>query len=115
MATQQDIFVAGFENRPPMISKDDYVQWSSRIICYCRSKPNGKLLAKFILEGPQNYGQILEPSDDILTLLVPDTYKLQIENEHIATIQKQVEANDQAIHISLLGLPVDVYAVVDSF
>ncbi|GJY76897.1 hypothetical protein Tco_0482013 [Tanacetum coccineum] len=74
MATQQDIFVAGSENRPPMISKDDYVQWSSRIIRYCRSKPNGKLLAKSILESSQNYRQILEP-----------------------------------------GLPVDVYAVVDSF
>ncbi|GKC42679.1 hypothetical protein Tco_1060401 [Tanacetum coccineum] len=85
MATQQDIFAGGFENRPLMLSKDDYVQWSSRMLRYCKSKPNGKLIYKSILE-------------DELT-----------ENE-----RKQVEADDQAIHILLLGLPADVYDVVDS-
>ncbi|GJW95999.1 hypothetical protein Tco_0177807 [Tanacetum coccineum] len=30
MSTQQDIYAAGFENRPPMLNKDHYVPWSSR-------------------------------------------------------------------------------------
>ncbi|GKA52298.1 retrovirus-related pol polyprotein from transposon TNT 1-94 [Tanacetum coccineum] len=30
MLTQQDIYAAGSENRPPMLNKDNYVPWSSR-------------------------------------------------------------------------------------
>nr|GEX63298.1 integrase, catalytic region, zinc finger, CCHC-type, peptidase aspartic, catalytic [Tanacetum cinerariifolium] len=36
MSTQQDIDAAGSENRPPMLNKDNYVPWSSRIIRYAR-------------------------------------------------------------------------------
>ncbi|GKC35354.1 hypothetical protein Tco_1047738 [Tanacetum coccineum] len=31
MSTQQDIYAAGSENRPPMLNKDNYVPWSSRL------------------------------------------------------------------------------------
>ncbi|GKG16713.1 hypothetical protein Tco_0361670, partial [Tanacetum coccineum] len=44
MSTQQDIYVAGSENRPPMLKKDKYVPWSSRLLRYAKSKPNGKLI-----------------------------------------------------------------------
>nr|GEX64706.1 hypothetical protein [Tanacetum cinerariifolium] len=32
MSTQQDIYVAGFENRPPMLNKENYVPWSSHLL-----------------------------------------------------------------------------------
>nr|GEZ56829.1 ribonuclease H-like domain-containing protein [Tanacetum cinerariifolium] len=44
MSTQQDIYAAGSENRPPMLNKDNYVPWSSRLLRYAKSKPNRKLL-----------------------------------------------------------------------
>ncbi|GJR46291.1 hypothetical protein Tco_1314394 [Tanacetum coccineum] len=44
MSTQQDIYVAGSENRPPMLNNNNYVPWSSRLLRYAKSKPNGKLL-----------------------------------------------------------------------
>ncbi|GJT75214.1 hypothetical protein Tco_1041939 [Tanacetum coccineum] len=34
MSTQQDIYVAGSENRPPMLNKENYVPWSSRLSSY---------------------------------------------------------------------------------
>nr|GFB90922.1 hypothetical protein [Tanacetum cinerariifolium] len=37
MSTQQDIYAAGLKNRPPMLNKDNYVLWSSRIIRYARN------------------------------------------------------------------------------
>ncbi|GJY96722.1 hypothetical protein Tco_0513632 [Tanacetum coccineum] len=70
-----------------MLAREDYVEWSSRIIRYCKSKPNGKLLGNSILWGPYKYKEIIVP----------------------------VEVDDQAIHILLLGLLVDVYDVVDSY
>ncbi|GJZ33356.1 hypothetical protein Tco_0578792, partial [Tanacetum coccineum] len=41
-------------------------------------------------------------------------FRLQNEDEVIKTERKQVEVDDQAIPILILGLLADVYAVVDS-
>nr|GEV13700.1 retrovirus-related Pol polyprotein from transposon TNT 1-94 [Tanacetum cinerariifolium] len=52
MSTQQDIYAVGSENRPPMLNKDNYVPWSSRIIRYARSRPNAKMIVDSIENGP---------------------------------------------------------------
>ncbi|GJY27059.1 hypothetical protein Tco_0401785 [Tanacetum coccineum] len=91
MSTQQDIYVAGFKTRPPMLNKENYVPWSSRLLRYAKSRPNGKLIYNSIMNGPYK--------DDELT-----------EKE-----LKQVEADDQSIQTILLGLPKDIYAAVDSY
>ncbi|GJS27737.1 hypothetical protein Tco_0488357 [Tanacetum coccineum] len=44
MSTQQDIYAAGSKNRPPMLNKDNYVPWSSRLLRYAKNKSNGKLI-----------------------------------------------------------------------
>ncbi|GJR87574.1 retrovirus-related pol polyprotein from transposon TNT 1-94 [Tanacetum coccineum] len=90
MSTQQDIYAAGSENHPPMLNKDNYVPWSSRIIWYVRSRLNGKIIVDFIENGP--YRMISSAENDI----------------------KRMDADDQAIQTILLGLPEDVYATVDS-
>nr|GEY75130.1 hypothetical protein [Tanacetum cinerariifolium] len=74
----------GSENRPPMLNKENYVPWSSRLLRYAKSRPNGKLIHNFIINGPYVRRMIPEPADD------------------------------QAIQTILLGLPEDIYAAVDS-
>nr|GEZ19030.1 hypothetical protein [Tanacetum cinerariifolium] len=81
---------AGFKNPPPMLNKENYVPWSSRLFRYAKSRPNGKLIYNSIINGPY--------TDDELT-----------EKE-----LKQIEADDQAIQTILLGLPEDIYAAVDT-
>nr|GEY30969.1 hypothetical protein [Tanacetum cinerariifolium] len=80
----------GSESRPPMLNKENYVPWSSRVLRYVKSRPNGKLIHNSIINGPY--------ADDELT-----------EKE-----LKQIEADDQAIQTILLDLPEDIYAAVDS-
>ncbi|GKD78404.1 hypothetical protein Tco_1341025 [Tanacetum coccineum] len=36
MWTQQDIYSAGSENRPPILNKENYVPWSSRLLRYAK-------------------------------------------------------------------------------
>nr|GEV92907.1 ribonuclease H-like domain-containing protein [Tanacetum cinerariifolium] len=86
MSTQQDIYVAGSESRPPMLNKENYVPWSSRLLRYAKSRPNGKLIHNSILNGPYVRRMIPEPGD---------------ANRKDTTI--------------LLGLPEDIYAAVDSY
>nr|GFA93990.1 hypothetical protein [Tanacetum cinerariifolium] len=37
MSTQQDIYATGSESRPPMLNKENYVPWSSRLIRYAKN------------------------------------------------------------------------------
>nr|GEW08750.1 hypothetical protein [Tanacetum cinerariifolium] len=85
MSTRQDIYAAGFESRPPMLNKENYVPWSFRVLRYANSRPNGKLIQNSIINGPYVRRMIPEP-----------------------------EADDQAIQTILLGLPKEIYAAIDS-
>ena len=76
MATQQDIHAAGAENRPPMLSKGGYSQWSSRMLRYLKSKPNGNLLVNSVLRGPFTPREILDPGDPNGTPPVPPFQRL---------------------------------------
>ncbi|GJV27215.1 hypothetical protein Tco_1383663 [Tanacetum coccineum] len=106
MSTQQDIYVVGSRNHPPMLNKDNYISWSSRLLRYAKSKSNGKLLLKSILEGPYKY-RMITPH------VLPFSH-LQTDDELTTQESKQAEADDQGNQIILMGLSEDIYAAVDS-
>ncbi|GJQ94917.1 retrovirus-related pol polyprotein from transposon TNT 1-94 [Tanacetum coccineum] len=114
MSTQQDIYAAGSENRPPMLNKDNYVPWSSRLFRYAKSKPNEKLIYNSIMNGPYVRRMIPEPGDPDREVPVAKTFHEQTNDELTNKEVKQIEVDDQAIQTILMGLPEDIYAVVDS-
>ncbi|GKC82191.1 hypothetical protein Tco_1137908 [Tanacetum coccineum] len=114
MSTQQDIYAAGFKNCPPMLNKENYVPWSSRLLCYAKSRPNGKLIYNSIINGPYVKRMIPEPGDANREVPVPETFHEQTDDELTEAQIKQIEADGQAIQTILLGLPEDIYAAVDS-
>nr|GEW08095.1 hypothetical protein [Tanacetum cinerariifolium] len=114
MSTQQDIYTAGFEIRPPMLNKENYVPWSSRLLRYAKSKPNGKLIHSFIINGPYVRRIIPEPGDANREVTVTKTFHVQTDDEFTEKELKQIEADDQAIQTILLGFSEDIYAAVDS-
>ncbi|GKD39400.1 hypothetical protein Tco_1259607 [Tanacetum coccineum] len=85
MDTQQVIYAANSENRPPMLSEGNYIQRRSRLIRYTKSVENAKMLAKLILEEELTTDEV-----------------------------KQVVYDDQAMQLLLLGLPVEINVVVHS-
>nr|GEV78162.1 hypothetical protein [Tanacetum cinerariifolium] len=93
MSTQQDIYAAGSESHPPMLNKENYVPWSSRLLRYAKSRQNRKLIYNSILNGP--YVRLMSPEPGDLA--------------------RTMEADDQAIQTILLGLPEDIYAAVDKW
>nr|GEY23334.1 hypothetical protein [Tanacetum cinerariifolium] len=114
MSTQQDIYAAGSENRPPMLNKENYVPWSSRLLWYAKSRPNGKLIHKSIINGPYVRRMIPEPGDPNREVHVNETFHVHTDDELTEKELKHIEADDQAIQTILLGLLEDIYAAVDS-
>nr|GEX41940.1 hypothetical protein [Tanacetum cinerariifolium] len=97
-----------------MLNKENYVPWSSRLLRYAKSRPNGKLIYNSIINGPYVRRMIPEPSDQNCEVPVPKTFHEQTDDELTEAKIKQMEADDQAIQTILLGLPEDIYAAVDS-
>nr|GEW54276.1 ribonuclease H-like domain-containing protein [Tanacetum cinerariifolium] len=81
MSTQQDIYAAGSESRPPMLNKENYVPWSSRLLRYGKSRPNGKLIYNSILNGPYVRRMIPEPDEEVDVLRV-DNFIQNSEHEY---------------------------------
>ncbi|GJY51509.1 hypothetical protein Tco_0442356 [Tanacetum coccineum] len=81
MSTQQDIYVAGSENCPHMLNKENYVPWSSRLPRYAKSRPNGKLIYNSIMNGPYVRRIIPEPGDAYREILVNETFHEQRDDE----------------------------------
>nr|GEV48815.1 ribonuclease H-like domain-containing protein [Tanacetum cinerariifolium] len=81
MSTQQDIYAAGSESRPPMLNKENYVPWSSRLLRYAKSRPNGKLIHNSILNGPYVRRMIAEPGDGERDVNVNETFHEQTDDE----------------------------------
>ncbi|GKD79872.1 hypothetical protein Tco_1342493 [Tanacetum coccineum] len=85
MPTQQDIYATGSENHPPILNKDNYIPWSSRLL--------------------------RDPDYDVS---IAESFHEQTDDELTEKEAKQMEADDQAIQTILKGLPEDIYVVVDS-
>nr|GEY62268.1 hypothetical protein [Tanacetum cinerariifolium] len=81
MSTQQDIYAAGSESRPPMLNKENYVPWSSRLLQYAKSRPNGKLIHNSILNGSYVRRMIAEPGDGEHDVNVNETFYEQTDDE----------------------------------
>nr|GEX47108.1 hypothetical protein [Tanacetum cinerariifolium] len=105
---------SGSESRPPMLNKENYVPWSSRLLRYAKSRPNGKLIHNSIINGPYVRRMILEPGDTNRDVLVNETFHVQTANELTEKELNQIKVDDQTIQTILLGLPEDIYAAVDS-
>nr|GEV42416.1 integrase, catalytic region, zinc finger, CCHC-type, peptidase aspartic, catalytic [Tanacetum cinerariifolium] len=109
MSTQHDIYAARSENRPLMLNKENYVSWSSRLLRFAKSRPNGKLIHNSIINGPYVRRMIPEPGDTNREVSLNETFHVQTDDELTEKELKQIEADDQAIQTILLGLLEDIY------
>ncbi|GJV04315.1 retrovirus-related pol polyprotein from transposon TNT 1-94 [Tanacetum coccineum] len=114
MSNQQDIYAADSENRPLILNKENYVPWSTRLLCYAKNRPNGKVIYNFIINGPYVRRMFPELGDANHEVPVNKTFHNQTDDELTEKELKQVEADDQAIRTILLFLPKDIYGAVDS-
>nr|GFB53072.1 hypothetical protein [Tanacetum cinerariifolium] len=65
--------------------------WSSRLLRYAKSRPNGKLIHNFIINGPYVRRMIPEPGDPNREVPVNETFHVKTDNELTEKELKQIE------------------------
>nr|GFB40336.1 hypothetical protein [Tanacetum cinerariifolium] len=77
-----------------MLNKDNYVPWSSRLLRYAKTRPNGKLSHNSIINGPYVRRMIPETGDINREVPVNETFHVQTDDELTEKELKQIKAED---------------------
>nr|GEW44309.1 hypothetical protein [Tanacetum cinerariifolium] len=89
------------DNRPPMLEKDMYDSWKSRMELYMLNRQHGRMILKSVEQGPLHWPTVEE---DGVT-------RLKKYSELSAAEAIQADCDVKATNIILQGLPPEVYAL----
>nr|GEX79600.1 hypothetical protein [Tanacetum cinerariifolium] len=92
------------DNRPPMLEKDTYDSWKSRMELYMMNRQHRRMILESVENGP-----LIWPSIKENRVTRPTKY-----SELSATEAIQADCDVKATNIILQGLPPEVYALVSN-
>ncbi|GJS19317.1 hypothetical protein Tco_0447949 [Tanacetum coccineum] len=93
--------LSGADNRPPMLEKNMYDSWKSRMELYMLNRQHGRMILESIKNGP-----LIWPSIEENEVTRPKRY-----SELSPTKAIQADCDIKAINIILQGLPTKIYAL----
>ncbi|GKF70039.1 hypothetical protein Tco_0203096, partial [Tanacetum coccineum] len=96
--------LSGADNCPPMLEKDMYDSWKSRMELYMMNRQHGRMILESVENGP-----LIWPTMEKNEVTRPKKY-----SELSATEAIQADCDVKAINIILQGLPPEVYALVSN-
>nr|GEW07724.1 hypothetical protein [Tanacetum cinerariifolium] len=96
--------LSGADNRPPMLEKDMYDSWKSRMELYMLKRPHGRMILESVEQGP-----LIWPSVE-----VEGVTRLKKYSELSAAEAIQADCDVKVTNIILQGLPPEVYALVST-
>nr|GEU44343.1 hypothetical protein [Tanacetum cinerariifolium] len=96
--------LSGADNRPPMLEKDMYDSWKSRMELYMLNRQHGRMILESVKNGP-----LLWP-----TVEKDGVTRLEKYSELSAAEAIQADCDVKATNIILQGLPLEVYALVST-
>ncbi|GJY26602.1 hypothetical protein Tco_0401328 [Tanacetum coccineum] len=97
------MILSGTDNRPPMLDKDLYDSWKSRMELYMQNREHGRMILESVEHGPLIWPMVEENG-------VTRTKKY----DELSDAEKiQVDCDMKATNIILQGLPADIYSLVN--
>ncbi|GJT32034.1 retrovirus-related pol polyprotein from transposon TNT 1-94 [Tanacetum coccineum] len=108
----ENVTAVGSENRPLMLEKGMYDSWKTQIILYIKDRENGEMLIDLIKEGPFKLAKEITVKD---TDGVTDIKRKQTPDDLSPKERLRYNSNIKAVNILLLGLPVDIYTLMNHY
>nr|GEZ31651.1 hypothetical protein [Tanacetum cinerariifolium] len=96
--------LSGADNRPPMLEKDMYDSWKSRMELYMLNRQHGRMILESVEYGPLLWHTVEE-----------DGVTRQKKYSELSAAEAiQADCDVKATNIILQGLPPEVYALVST-
>ncbi|GJV26499.1 retrovirus-related pol polyprotein from transposon TNT 1-94 [Tanacetum coccineum] len=102
--SRQHAILSGADNRPPMLEKDMYNSWKSRMELYMMNRQHGRMILDSVENVPLTWSTIKENR-----VIRPKKYSELSPMEAV-----QADCDIKATNIILQGLPPEVYALVSN-
>ncbi|GJR17859.1 hypothetical protein Tco_0966386 [Tanacetum coccineum] len=96
--------LSGADNYPPMLEKDMYDSWKSKMELYMMNRQHGRMILESVENGP-----LIWPSIEENRVTRPKKYSELSPTEAI-----QADCDVKETNIILQGLPQEVYALVSN-
>nr|GFA47002.1 hypothetical protein [Tanacetum cinerariifolium] len=96
--------LSGAENRPPMLEKDMYDSWRSRMDMYMLNRQQGRIILESVEHGPLLWPSVTEEG----------VTRLKKYSELSAAEAIQADCDVKATNIILQALPLEIYALVST-
>nr|GFA75126.1 hypothetical protein [Tanacetum cinerariifolium] len=96
--------LSGADIRPPMLEKDMYDSWKSRMELYMLNKQHGRMILESVEQGPLLWPTVEEGG----------VTRLKKYSKLSAAEAIQADCDVKATNIILQGLPPEVYALVST-
>ncbi|GJU08183.1 retrovirus-related pol polyprotein from transposon TNT 1-94 [Tanacetum coccineum] len=97
------MILSGADNRPPMLDKDLYDSWKSRMELYMQNREHGRMILESVENGP-----LIWPTVEENGVIRTKKYA-----ELSAAEKIQADCDMKATNIILQGLPADIYSLVN--
>nr|GEV53300.1 hypothetical protein [Tanacetum cinerariifolium] len=96
--------LSGAENHPPMLEKDMYDSWRSRMDMYMLNRQHGRIILEYVEHGPLLWPSVTEEG----------VTRLKKYFELSAAEAIQADCDVKATNIILQALPLEIYALVST-
>nr|GFC73995.1 hypothetical protein [Tanacetum cinerariifolium] len=96
--------LSGAENRPPMLEKDMYDSWRSRMEMCMLNRQHGRIILESVERGPLLWPSVTEEG----------VTKLKKYSELSAAEAIQADCDVKATNIILQALPLEIYALAST-
>nr|GEV12020.1 hypothetical protein [Tanacetum cinerariifolium] len=96
--------LSGANNQPPMLEKDMYDSWKSRMELYMLNRQHGRMILEYVENGPLLWPTVEE---DGVT-------RLKKYSELLAAEAIQADGDVKPTNIIIQGLPLEVYALAST-
>ncbi|GJS09988.1 hypothetical protein Tco_0366784 [Tanacetum coccineum] len=97
------MILSGADNRPPMLDKDLYDLWKSRMELYMQNREHKRILLESVENGPLIWPNVKENG----------VIRIKKYAELSDAKKIQADCNMKATNIILKGLPADIYSLVN--
>ncbi|GJY61649.1 retrovirus-related pol polyprotein from transposon TNT 1-94 [Tanacetum coccineum] len=98
-----------------MLDKTNYSSWASRMLLYIKGKEHGKLLVDLVLNGPFQYGTIVEPGNETTPATVRARTYTDLTDEEKIRESIDIKAINIVLQGSELSLQEREFRFYDDF